>query len=151
MQADQPTTGEARGLYEEALAVESPEELDALWERMERFAPYERPVGDRWGNRGLFTAAGGNFDHKLTELVVNMLDSLLLRQAFEVLGEDVLDPVKSADLFDTPAAAVHELFGPGEPPRRHRSGSCGTAICGPNQKARANRRVPRPRHRHGSR
>ena len=112
MLADQPTTEEARGLYEEALAVESPEQLDALWARMERFAPHERPVGDRWGNRGLFTAAGGNFDHKLTELVTNMLDSVLLRQAVEALGEEVLDPEKSADLFETPAAAVHELFGP---------------------------------------
>ena len=111
--ADRPTTAEARGLYQEALAVESPEQLDALWERMARFAPHERPVGDRWGNRGLFTAAGGNFDYKLTELITNMLDSLLLRQAVEALGEEVLDPDKSAELFDTPATAVDELFGPG--------------------------------------
>lgn len=115
MLAEQPTAADARGLYEEALAVESPEQLDALWERMARFAPYERPVGDRWGNRGLFTAAGGNFDHKLTELVTNMLDSLLLRQAVGVLGEEVLDPESSAELFETPVTAVHELFGPGGP------------------------------------
>ena len=113
MPADRPTTAEARGLYQEALAVESPEQLDALWERMARFAPHERPVGDRWGNRGLFTAAGGNFDYKLTELITNMLDSLLLRQAVEALDEEVLDPDKSAELFDTPATAVDELFGSG--------------------------------------
>ena len=114
--ADRPTAAEARELYEEARAVESPEQLNALWERMARFAPYERPVGDRWGNRGLFTAAGGNFDHKLTELVTNMLDSVLLRRAVDALGDEVLEPEKSAELFDTPAAAaVHELFGSGHP------------------------------------
>ena len=88
---------------------------------MARFAPYERPVGDRWGNRGLFTAAGGNFDHKLTELITNMLDSLLLRRAVEAYGDDVLDNDESAELFDTPAEAVRELFGtegtPGGPGR----------------------------------
>lgn len=109
--ADRPTETEARGLYEEALAVESPEQLDALWERMARFAPNQRPVGDRWGNRGLFTAAGGNFDHKLTELVTNMLDSVLLRRAVEALGDEILEPEKSAELFDTPATAVRDLFG----------------------------------------
>ena len=103
---------------EEALAVESPEQLDALWERMARFAPHERPVGDRWGNRGLFTAAGGNFDHKLTEMITNMLDSLLLRRAVEAYGDDVLDNDESAELFDTPAEAVRELFGAEGPPRR---------------------------------
>ena len=112
MPTDRPTTAEARGLYQEALAAESPEQLDALWERMARFAPYERPVGDRWGNRGLFTAAGGNFDHKLTELVTNMLDSVLLRRAVEELGDEVFEPEKSAELFETPATAVHDLFGP---------------------------------------
>ena len=101
------------GFTREALEVESPEQLDALWERMSRFAPYERPVGDRWGNRGLFTAAGGNFDYKLTELVTNMVDSLLLRQAVDALGEEALDPEESAELFETPAAAFRELYGPG--------------------------------------
>ena len=110
MPADRPTTVEARGLYEEALAVESPDQLDALWDRTARFAPHKRPVGDRWGNRGLFTAAGGNFDHKLTELITNMLDSLLLRRAVDELGEGVLDREESAELFDTPATAVRELF-----------------------------------------
>ena len=113
MLAKRPNTSEARSLYEEALAVESPAQLDALWDRMAPYAPHERPVGDRWGNRGLFTAAGGNFDYKLTELVTNMLDALILRQAFEQFGEDVLDPDASAELFKTPAAAVQELFGPG--------------------------------------
>ena len=113
--ADAPTAEEAQELYEAALAAESPEQLDALWDRMARFAPYERPVGDRWGNRGLFTAAGGNFDHKLTELITNMLDSLLLRQAVEDVGEEVLDSEQGAELFLTPASAVHELFGPGGP------------------------------------
>ena len=113
MRADHLGEAEARGLYEEALEVESPEQLDALWERMSRFAPYERPVGDRWGNRGLFTAAGGNFDYKLTELVTNMVDSLLLRQAVDALGEEALDPEESAELFETPAAAFRELYGLG--------------------------------------
>ena len=82
----------------------------------QRFAPYERPVGDRWGNRGLFTAAGGNFDHKLTELITNMLDSLLLRRAVEAYGDDVLNNDESAELFETPAQAVRELFGVEGPP-----------------------------------
>ena len=109
MTPDRPGTAAARELYKEALAVESPEQLDALWQRMEPVAPYERPVGDRWGNRGLFTAAGGNFDHKLTELVTNMVDSILLRRAVEVHGEAVLDPDESTDLFQTPAAASADL------------------------------------------
>ncbi len=99
----------------EALDVESPEQLDALWARMERFAPYVRPVGDRWGNRGLFTAAGGTFDHKLTELITNMIDSLLLRRAVETYGDDVLDNEESAELFETPEGAVSELFGSDDP------------------------------------
>lgn len=114
MTPDRPSTEEARGLYEQALEVESPEQLDALWERLAPFAPYERPVGDRWGNRGLFTAAGGNFDHKLTELVTNMVDSLLLRRAVELHGEIALDPDKSTTLFRTPAEASDGLYGPGE-------------------------------------
>lgn len=114
MLAKRPSTSEARGLYEEALAVETPAQLDALWNRLEPFAPHERPVGDRWGNRGLFTAAGGNFDHKLTELVTNMFDALVLRQAYEQLGDDTFDPEASAELFPTPVGAVQELFGPGE-------------------------------------
>ena len=61
------------------------------------------------------TAAGGNFDHKLTELVTNMLDSVLLRRAVDALGDEVLEPEKSAELFDTPATAVHELFGSEHP------------------------------------
>lgn len=112
MLAKHPSASEARDLYEAALAVETPVQLDALWSRMKPYAPYERPVGDRWGNRGLFTAAGGNFDHKLAELVTNMLDALILREAFEQLGEEVLDPEISAELFVTPAAAVRDLFGP---------------------------------------
>ncbi|MXZ84856.1 MAG: hypothetical protein F4Z02_04275 [Acidimicrobiia bacterium] len=110
--ADDLSTQEAREVYEAALAVESPEQLDALWEMAARFAPYTRPVGDRWGNRGLFTAAGGNFDHKLTELITNMIDSVLLRRAVEELGAGVIEPDQSAELFETPATAVGELFDP---------------------------------------
>ena len=99
-------------MYEAALAVESPEQLDALWERASKFAPHMRPVGDRWGNRGLFTAAGGNFDHKLTELITNMIDSILLRKAVDELGVGAIEPDQSAELFDTPASAVRELFDP---------------------------------------
>ena len=112
MLPDRLTAAEARDLYEEALAVESPEQLDALWRRTSRFAPHERPVGDRWGNRGLFTAAGGNFDHKLTELITNMIDSVLLRQAVDTIGEGVLNPHEAAEFFTTPTAAVRDLFGP---------------------------------------
>ena len=113
MVTDPPSGHEAQRLYEQALEVESPEQLDALWERMEPFAPYERPVGDRWGNRGLFTAAGGNFDHKLTELVTNMVDSILLRRVVDICGEAVLAADGSTDLFETPAAASADLFSPG--------------------------------------
>ena len=134
MPTEWPTTEEARRLYEEALAVESPEQLDALWGRMARFAPYERPVGDRWGNRGLFTAAGGNFDHKLTELVTNMLDALILRQAVETLGEEVLEPEDSAQLFDTPVTAVEELFGSGGPPDNIENARMELRSAGPDRK-----------------
>ena len=54
----------------------------------------------------------GTSDHKLTELVTNMLDSVLLRRAVEELGDEVFEPEKSAELFETPATAVHDLFGP---------------------------------------
>ena len=111
-----------------------PEQLDALWDRMARFAPYERPVGDRWGNRGLFTAAGGNFDHKLTELITNMLDALVLRQAVEDVGAEVLDSEQWAELFETPAAAVRELFGSGGPSDTAVRGSCELRSAGPNRK-----------------
>lgn len=134
VRADPPTTEEARELYGEALAVESPEQLDALWDRMERFAPYERPVGDRWGNRGLFTAAGGNFDHKLTELVTNMLDALVLRQAVEDVGAEVLDSEQWTDLFETPDAAVQELFGPGGPSDAAVRAHVELRSAGPNRK-----------------
>ena len=134
MLADRPTAADAQGLYEAALDVESPEQLDALWERMARFAPYERPVGDRWGNRGLFTAAGGNFDHKLTELITNMLDSLMLRRAVEAYGDDVLDNEESAELFDTPAEAVRELFGAEGPPGAPWSALVELRSAGPDRK-----------------
>ena len=138
MPADRPTAAEARELYEAALAVESPEQLDALWRQTARFAPHERPVGDRWGNRGLFTAAGGNFDHKLAELITNMLDSVVLRQAVDALGEGVLDPNESAEFFTTPAAAVHDLFGPRGVSRHRRACPGGIALRWRRKEARAN-------------
>jgi hypothetical protein len=51
---------------------------EALWQAIEDAgARHHRPIGDRWGNRGLFTAAGGTVDHKLVELATNMHDALV--------------------------------------------------------------------------
>lgn len=102
--------GEAATLVRLALTTETPEQLDHLWSELDRFAPFRRPVGDRWGNRGLFTAAGGNFDHKLTELITNMHDAVLVRAVVEQLGQGVLDSPDFASLFASPREAVATVF-----------------------------------------
>lgn len=74
------------------------------------YAPHRRPVGDRWGNRGLFTAAGGNFDHKLTELVTNMHDAVLVGRLVELRGESILASHDLFTAYESPKAAVNDLF-----------------------------------------
>jgi len=93
-----------------ALAAETPDQLDRLWIELDRFAPFRRPVGDRWGNRGLFTAAGGNFDHKLTELITNMHDAVLVRAVVEHRNQDVLNSPHFATLYSSPREAVAAAF-----------------------------------------
>ncbi len=101
--------GNAADLVRSARDVTSPAELDALWLRLTDYAPYERPVGDRWGNRALLTAAGGNFDHKLVELVTNMFDAVVHRRAVSVHG-DTINRQGSEVLYSDPRSAVIQLF-----------------------------------------
>lgn len=100
----------AAALVDQAVRVETPEQLDALWTALEHLSPHRRPVGDRWGNRGLFTAAGGNFDHKLIELVSNMHDAVILGVAVERHGFSVFEET-ACQLYSTPRSAVDALFG----------------------------------------
>lgn len=97
-------------LIAQALAVETPEQMDALAAELLSVAPYRRPVGDRWGNRSLFTAAGGNFDHKLTELVTNMHDAVLMGRLLDQRGATALASPNLFTAFSTPKHAVAELF-----------------------------------------
>jgi hypothetical protein len=107
----QPSDSYFSTLVEQALATETPEQLDQLWTALDRVAPYRRPVGDRWGNRGLFTAAGGNFDHKLIELVTNMHDAVILRAVLERHGQDFTSSATFASTFSSPRDAVSAVFG----------------------------------------
>lgn len=100
----------AVAIVSSALAVESPADLDLLWDRLRQFAPYDRPVGDRWGNRALLTAAGGNFDHKLVELVTNMFDAVIYRRLLSELGVDAVNQPGFETLYDDPRSAALELF-----------------------------------------
>lgn len=96
-------------LLQEALSVRTPADLDQLWKRLgNSAAPFTRPIGDRWGNRGLFTAAGGNSDHKLVELVTNMHDAVVLAEAER--RHPGLDSNAFSLLFPSPKAAVTDLF-----------------------------------------
>jgi hypothetical protein len=97
-------------ILEMALSVASPADLDSLWAVLDDYAPHRRPVGDRWGNRGLFTAAGGMFDLKLVELVTNMHDAVVHAAAVERLGSKWLSEEAWSTLYDTPAAAVADLL-----------------------------------------
>ena len=99
-----------RLLLAQALATETPEELDDLWAAVGEHAGHSRPVGDRWGNRGLFTAAGGNFDHKLTELITNMHDALLTRAVVERWGPSIFDTATFGTLFSSPRDAVVSMY-----------------------------------------
>lgn len=101
----------ADGLIERATRTLSVSEAGALWEDLERFgAAHVRPVGDRWGNRGLFTAAGGMFDHKLVELVTNMHDAVIVSAVAHRPGTKALSALEQATEFSSPRAAVRELF-----------------------------------------
>src|SRR5665213_2335875 len=96
-------------LVEAALGVRTPADLDGLWKALDgSLAPHLRPIGDRWGNRGLFTAAGGNSDHKLVELVTNMHDAVVLAEAQR--RHPGLDSDSFSSLYPSPNAAVTSLF-----------------------------------------
>ncbi len=98
-----------RDLLARALDVTSPEDLDDLWEILRARAPHVRPVGDRWGNRGLFTAAGGSFDLKLIELISNMHDAVVLGEALRQRPAEVQSAV-GFEVWGSPQEAVAELF-----------------------------------------
>jgi hypothetical protein len=103
-----PRPEEPEGIVAAALTATSAEQVDELMARLRADGcANDRPVGDRWGNRALFTAAGGSYDHKLIELVTNMQDAVVLRAAIERDGPDV---VRRADLFPDPASAVAGLL-----------------------------------------
>ena len=103
-------TSSADELLNCALSVESPDELDALWDELAVHACHQRPVGDRWGNRGMFTAAGGTFDHKLVELVTNMHDALAYFEVARRNPSADIDEVRFAALFSSPREAVEAVF-----------------------------------------
>ena len=85
--------------------------LQELWEALAASgAAHQRPVGDRWGNRGLFTAAGGTVDHKLVELVTNMHDALIAAAVAQLPGESDTSELAHATQFPTPLAAVETVF-----------------------------------------
>lgn len=82
-----------------------------LWQSLERAgATDQRPVGDRWGNRGLFTAAGGMFDHKLVELATNMHDAVIALAVARRQGAEPQSELEYATAFPSPLAAVESLF-----------------------------------------
>ena len=85
--------------------------LQELWETIGAAgATHQRPVGDRWGNRGLFTAAGGTVDHKLVELVTNMHDAVIAAAVARLPSESDLSELDYANRFPTPLAAVEAVF-----------------------------------------
>lgn len=84
---------------------------EALWQAIdESGGRHHRPVGDRWGNRGLFTAAGGTVDHKLVELATNMHDALVFAAVAADLGARPTSELAFATAFDSPASAVEAMF-----------------------------------------
>jgi hypothetical protein len=94
-----------------ALATTSVSEVHQLWDVIDATgAPHRRPVGDRWGNRGLFTAAGGTADHKLVELATNMHDAVIAAAMPRHLGVASLSEYEYATAFSSPASAVETLF-----------------------------------------
>lgn len=102
---------DARALVTAATKATSPDDLLSIWEMLNAFgAIHERPIGDRWGNRGLFTAAGGVFDHKLVELVTNMHDAVVLAAVEARLQKDDNAVQSYERVFDSPETAVSEVF-----------------------------------------
>lgn len=85
--------------------------MNELWQAIDDGGTrHHRPVGDRWGNRGLFTAAGGTVDHKLVELATNMHDALIAAAMAAAPGIDSTSSLAYATAFESPAAAVEALF-----------------------------------------
>jgi len=104
----QPLGGE---LVRRALATVSVAGIGGLWDDLEHAgAVHQRPVGDRWGNRGLFTAAGGIVDHKLVELVTNMHDAVIALAVQAVPGRPGVSGLDFATAYDTPRDAVEALL-----------------------------------------
>lgn len=98
-------------LVSQALCTTSIGGVEELWNAVERAgARHRRPVGDRWGNRGLFTAAGGTVDHKLIELATNMHDAVVASAMARHSGLDAARDSDYATIFDSPSAAVDALF-----------------------------------------
>lgn len=96
------------GQATEALSVSGAQDL---WAALDcAGASHQRPVGDRWGNRGLFTAAGGMVDHKLVELATNMHDAVIALAMMRGPGAEPLSELQYATAFDSPLAAVDSLF-----------------------------------------
>ncbi len=94
-------------LVDQALSAVTPAEVEELCNALrDHRASYQRPVGDRWGNRGLFTAAGGTFDHKLVELVTNMHDAVVHAEVAWKVQDEGVSSLEFASLFESPEAAA---------------------------------------------
>ena len=105
------TSVEPRRLVETAISVATSPELLELWATLDELgASHQRPIGDRWGNRGLFTAAGGVFDHKLVELVTNMHDAIVLAGVEQRVRGGGSQSTGYESIFASPEDAVSELF-----------------------------------------
>lgn len=98
-------------MIQQATQAVSISEVQTLWDELNRAgAIHQRPVGDRWGNRGLFTAAGGMFDHKLVELVTNMHDAVIAAAVARRPGHEGPSAPEMASAFSSPQAAVESLL-----------------------------------------
>lgn len=98
-------------LVSQAITTTSVAGVEQLWVELESAgAEHRRPVGDRWGNRGLFTAAGGTVDHKLVELATNMHDAVIAAAMPKHLGPQPRSELDFATAFDSPASAVETIF-----------------------------------------
>lgn len=99
-------------LVEQATGALTRAAVEALWQELERHGGrHQRPVGDRWGNRGLFTAAGGMFDHKLVELVTNMHASVIVSGVSRRHDPTSLSEEEQCSLYGSPQEAVDAVFG----------------------------------------
>lgn len=98
-------------LVSQAAQAVSLSDAEAIWRAIdEAGGRHHRPVGDRWGNRGLFTAAGGTVDHKLVELATNMHDALVFAAVATEAGIGPSSGLSFATAFDSPASAVDAVF-----------------------------------------